>query len=63
MLQCDFFSRAKRFFSSAHALRRLPLIVRGRKPQIVSPIRELAGSSGVDTRTWCPRLCSMKKWP
>ena len=41
----------------------LPLTVRGRKAQKLSPIRALAGSSGVATRTWWPRLCSTKKWP
>ncbi len=40
-----------------------PETVRGRKAQKLSPRRELAGSSGVATRTWWPRLCSMKKWP
>ena len=39
------------------------MTVRGRNIQKLSPSRALAGSSGVATRTWCPRLCSMKKWP
>ncbi|SKV10104.1 Uncharacterised protein [Mycobacteroides abscessus subsp. abscessus] len=38
---------------------RAPHTLRGQKPQKVSPNRELAGSSGVATRTWWPRLCSM----
>ena len=29
------------------------------KVLVLSPTRELAGSSGVATRTWWPRLCSM----
>ncbi len=33
--------------------------LRGRKVQKLSPKRDDAGSSGVATRTWCPRLCSM----
>ncbi|GAA3919101.1 hypothetical protein Aau02nite_88730 [Amorphoplanes auranticolor] len=37
--------------------------VRGQNRQKLSPSRELAGSSGVATRRWCPRLCSTKKWP
>src|SRR4029453_10213114 len=37
---------------------RLPATVRGRKAQKDSPSRALAGSSGVDTLTWWPRLCS-----
>ena len=49
--------------SSSHDDLRLPKTLRGRNSQKVSPKRELAGSSGVATRTWWPRLCSMKKWP
>ena len=55
--------RARRSFSRCQADLRLPNTVRGRNCQKVSPKRELAGSSGVATRTWWPRLCSMKKWP
>ncbi|SKW50735.1 Uncharacterised protein [Mycobacteroides abscessus subsp. massiliense] len=53
------FSRFMRVASRFHEDFRLPQTLRGQKPQNVSPNRELAGSSGVATRTWCPRLCSI----
>ena len=56
-------SRRRRVRSSSHAERRLPMTVLGRNAKKLSPRRELAGSSGVATRTWWPRLCSMKKCP
>ena len=40
---------------------RLPVTVRGQNRQNDSPRRLDAGSTGVATRTWWPRLCSMKK--
>ena len=49
---------ARRSASRCQADFRLPTTVRGRKAQKVSPIRELAGSSGVATFLWWPRLCS-----
>ena len=59
----DLSSRSRRSFSRWIADVRLPHTVRGRNSQKLSPRREEAGSSGVATRTWWPRLCSMKKWP
>ena len=55
--------RRSRSTSSSQEERSEPARVRGRNAQKLSPRRELAGSSGVATRTWWPRLCSMKKWP
>ena len=55
--------RSNRCFSSSHADLSDPSTVRGRKAQNDSPSRALAGSSGVATRVWWPRLCSTKKWP
>src|SRR6267378_3834155 len=50
-------SRRIRCASSSHDERKLPHTLRGRNSQNVSPNRADAGSSGVATRTWCPRLC------
>ena len=49
--------------SNCHELRTLPATVRGQNTQNDSPSRLEAGSSAVATRTWWPRLCSMKKCP
>ena len=61
--QTEWPPRSSRARSIPQAELRLPETVRGRKAQKLSPRRALAGSSGVATRTWWPRLCSMKKWP
>ena len=50
-VQCDLPMRSRRAASIPQAERRLPATVRGRKAQKLSPSRELAGSSGVATRT------------
>ena len=57
------FRRRIRWAASCHEERRLPKMQRGRNTHRLSPIRALAGSPGVATRAWWPRLCSMKKWP
>ena len=51
--------RRIRCASSRSDERRLPNTLRGKNSQKVSPKRDDAGSSGVATRTWWPRLCSM----
>ena len=54
---------SRRSFSRRQARLAAPGISRSTNFQMLSPMREEAGSSGVATSLWWPLLCSMKKCP
>ena len=54
-------SSPSRFASRRQALRNCAGTVRRKKAWKLSPKRAVAGSSGVPTRTWWPRTCSVAK--
>ena len=53
----------RRSFSRRQARLAAPGSSRSANFQMLSPMREEAGSSGVATSLWWPLLCSIKKWP